>query len=89
VKATLAVCTVYVVACCAALAAMAVGALGWETPASRPGLRMTDLLGMPWSLLVGRMADPGAFGRLVLGAATMALNLAIIFTVGRWLARRV
>lgn len=85
---TRAVCGVYAAACFAALALMLAGALGWRTLESRSGADFTDLLGMPWSLLVDQMSDPGMVGELVLGAAAMALNLAIIFSVGRWLAQR-
>ena len=87
-KVTRAVCGIYAVACFAALALMLTGALGWQTLAERPGVHLTGLLGMPWSLLVDQMSDPGMVGKLVLGAAAMALNLAIIFSIGRWLASR-
>jgi len=87
VKVARAVCAVYAGLCLTVLLLFAAGVLGvglargWAPP-------LADLLGMPWSLLVAQMSDPGAFGKLVLGAAAMALNLAIIFQVGCWLARR-
>lgn len=84
---TRAVCAVYVAACLAALALAATGALGWMELSREPAA-IADLLSMPWSLLVAEMADPGAVGKVVLVAAAMALNLAIIFSIGRWLARR-
>ena len=87
-KVTRAVCGIYAAACFAALALMLAGALGWQTLDGRPGVHLTDLLAMPWSLLVDQMSDPGMVGKLVLGAAAMALNLAIIFSIGRWLANR-
>lgn len=87
-KVTRAVCRVYVVACAATLVLLVVRAAGWLEVPGRPGVFLADVLGMPWSLLVAQMSDPGAFGKVALVAAAMALNLAIIFQVGRWLARR-
>jgi hypothetical protein len=88
-RVTRAVCTVYVVVCLGALFLIPAGALGWlgGERDSMAGL-FPHLLGMPWSLLVAQVANAGVFGRVVLVAAAMALNLAIIFSVGRWLARR-
>ena len=88
-RVTRAVCAVYVVACVAALLLVVAGSLGWlgGPPGPLVGL-VADLLGMPWSLLAAQVANAGVFGRVVLVAAAMALNLAIIFSVGRWLARR-
>jgi hypothetical protein len=87
VKVTRAVCAVYVAACLAALALAAIGAAGWMDVTQEPAA-IADLLGMPWSLLVAGIADAGAVGKVVLVAAAMALNLAIIFSTGRWLATR-
>ena len=86
-RATRAVCAVYAGVCLTVLL-IAAGALGWLGLARGWAVPLADLLGMPWSLLVAQMADPGALGRVVLGAAAMTLNLAIIFQIGRWLARR-
>lgn len=86
-RATRAVCAVYAGVCLAVLL-IAAGALGWLGLARGWAVPLADLLGLPWSLLVAQMADPGALGRVVLGAAAMTLNLAIIFQIGRWLARR-
>jgi hypothetical protein len=88
VKVTRAVCTVYAAVCFAVLVAIAAGALGWLGLAHRWAAALAEVLGMPWSLLVAQMSDPGAVGKVVLVAAAMALNLAIIFSVGRWLANR-
>jgi len=88
VKVTRAVCTVYAAVCFAVLVAIAAGALGWLGLAHRWAATLAEVLGMPWSLLVAQMSDPGAVGKVVLVAAAMALNLAIIFSVGRWLASR-
>jgi len=87
VKATRAVCAVYAGTCLAVLL-MAAGALGWLGLTRGWAVPLADLLSMPWSLLLAQMADPGAVGRVVLGAAAMTLNLAIIFQIGRWFARR-
>lgn len=87
-RVTRAVCTVYAVVCTSVLLAIAAGALGWFGLKRGWAAPVADALGMPWSLLVGQMSDPGAVGRLVLVAAAMALNLAIIFSIGRWLANR-
>lgn len=85
-RATRAVCVAYVAACLFALLLAVATTLGWL--ARGPAVALTELLGMPWSLLVAQMDEPGAVGELVLVAAAMALNLAIIFSVGRWLAQR-
>lgn len=85
-KATRTVCAVYVTACFLALVLTVATAVGWL--ARGPAGLFADVLGMPWSLLVDQMADPGVVGEVVLVAAAMALNLAIIFSVGRWLAER-
>ena len=86
---TRAVCAAYVVACTGALFLILAGALGWlgREPGSVAGV-FAQLLGLPWSLLAAQVANAGVVGRIVLVAATMALNLAIIFSIGRWLARR-
>ena len=88
-RVTRAVCAVYVVLCLAALLLIPAGALGWlgGQPDSLAGL-FADFLGMPWSLLVAQAPVADVFGRVATLAAAMALNLAIIFSVGRWLARR-
>lgn len=86
-KVTRAVCAVYALVCLAVLVAIAAGALGWLGLADS-WAALAGLLGMPWSLLVAQMSDPGVIGKVVLVAAAMALNLAIIFSVGRWLANR-
>jgi hypothetical protein len=88
VKVTRAVCTAYVVACVAVMLLVAAGALAGFELARGWATALADVLGMPWSLLAAQMSDPGAVGRMVLGAAAMTLNLAIIFQVGRWLAAR-
>lgn len=86
-RATRAVCAAYVAACVLTLLLTAATGLGWL--ARGPAGTLADVLGAPWSLFVSLMADPGgAVGELVLVAAAMALNLAIIFAVGRWLAGR-
>lgn len=85
-RTTRTVCAVYVTACLLALFLTAATAVGWL--ARGPAGWFADLLGLPWSLLVGQMADPGVVGEIVLVAAAMTLNLAIIFAVGRWLAER-
>lgn len=85
-KVTRAVCAAYACACLFALILTVANGLGWL--ASNLASTLTDVLGAPWSLLVARMADPGAVGELVLVAAAMVLNLAIIFATGRWLAQR-
>ena len=87
-KVTRAVCTVYAAVCFAVLVAIAAGALGWLGLAHGWAAALAEVLGMPWSLLVAQMSDPGAVGKVVLVAAAMVLNLAIIFSVGRWLASR-
>ena len=87
-RVTRAVCRVYAAACAAALLLLIVGMLGWLEIPGRPGMLLADVLGMPWSLLVAQVSDPGVVGKVVMGAAAMALNLAIIFSVGRWLTRR-
>jgi len=87
VRVARAVCAVYVVVCLAALLLIPADALGWLGGHPLAGL-LADLLSMPWSLLVAQVADAGVFGRMMPAAAAMALNLAIIFSVGRWLARR-
>lgn len=86
-KATRAVCAVYAGVCLTVLL-IAAGALGWLGLTRGWAVSLADLLGLPWSLLVAQMADPGVVGRVVLGAAAMTLNLAIIFQIGRWFARR-
>ena len=87
-RATRAVCAVYAGVCFAVLLLIAGGTLGWLGLARGWASPVAHVLGMPWSLLVAQMADPGLIGRMVLGAAAMTLNLAIIFHVGRWLARQ-
>lgn len=87
-RVTRTVCRVYVAACAAALLLLVVRGVGWLEIPGRPGVLLTDVLGMPWSLLVAQVSDPGAVGKVVMGAAAMALNLAIIFSIGRWLTRR-
>ncbi len=87
-RVTRAVCAVYAAVCSAVLVAVAAGALGWLSLTRGWAGALAELLGMPWSLLVAQMSDPGAVGKVVLGAAAMVLNLAIIFSVGRWLASR-
>lgn len=88
VNVTRTVCRIYAGVCVGTLVLLVMRMLGWLELPGRPGVVMADVLGMPWSLLVAQMSDPGAVGRVVLVAAAMALNLAIIFSVGRWLARR-
>jgi hypothetical protein len=88
VRVTRAVCAVYAAVCFAVLVAIAAGALGWLGLSQGWAAALAELLSMPWSLLVAQMSDPGAVGKVVLGAAAMVLNLAIIFSVGRWLANR-
>jgi hypothetical protein len=88
VKVTRAVCTVYAALCSAVLVTIAAGAVGWLGLAYGWAGALAELLGMPWSLLVAQMSDPGAVGKVVLVATAMVLNLAIIFSVGRWLANR-
>ena len=85
-RATRVVCAAYVAACILTLLLTIATGLGWL--ARGPAGTLADVLGAPWSLLVAQMADPGAVGELVLVAAAMALNLAIIFAIGRWLAGR-
>lgn len=85
-KATRAVCTAYVSVCIVALLLTAATGLGWL--ARGPAGALSDVLSAPWSLFVGQMQDPGAVGELVLVAAAMALNLAIISSIGKWIARR-
>ena len=87
-KVTRTVCKVYAAACAAALLLLVIGTLGWLEIPGRPGVLLADVLGMPWSLLVAQVSDPGVVGKVVMGAAAMALNLAIIFSVGRWLTQR-
>lgn len=87
-KVTRAVCAAYAATCVSVLVLIAAGALGWLSLARGWAAAVADVLGMPWSYLVAQMSDPGVLGRLVLGAAAMALNLAIIFQIGRWLAAR-
>lgn len=87
-RVTRAVCVAYAATCLAALMLIGAGALGWFGRSRGWAGTVADLLSMPWSLLVAQMSDPGAVGRVVLGAAAMTLNLAIIFSVGRWLADR-
>ncbi len=87
-RVTRAVCAIYAAVCIAALVAVAAGALGWLSLTRGWAGALAELLGMPWSLLVAQMSDPGAVGKVVLVAAAMVLNLAIIFAVGRWLANR-
>jgi hypothetical protein len=88
VRVTRAVCRVYAAVCAATLVLLVIGTLGWLEIPGRPGVLLADVLGMPWSLLVAQISDPGAVGKVVMGAAAMGLNLAIIFSVGRWLAQR-
>lgn len=87
-RVTRTVCRIYAVACAATLVLLVLRATGWSEIPGRPGVVAADVLGMPWSFLVAQMSDPGALGKVVVVAAAMALNLAIIFSVGRWLARR-
>ena len=87
-KVTRAVCGIYAVACAATLILLVLRAIGWLEIPGHPGVVAAVVLGMPWSFLAAQTSDPGALGKVVLVAAAMALNLAIIFSVGRWLARR-
>ncbi|HEY0647283.1 hypothetical protein [Phenylobacterium sp.] len=87
-KVTRTVCRIYAAICAATLVLLIIGTLGWLGIPGRPGVLLADVLGMPWSLLVAQVSDAGAVGKVVMGAAAMALNLAIIFSVGRWLTRR-
>lgn len=79
----------YVLACLAALFLIPASAHGWlgVEPDPLAGL-FAYLLGLPWSVLLAQVANAGLVGNLVLVATAMALNLAIIFAIGRWLTRR-
>ena len=86
---TKAVCAIYVVACLGALFLIPASAHGWLGLApDSPVVAFAKLLSLPWSLLLAQVATQGVFGTVMLVAAAMALNLALIFAVGRWLARR-
>ena len=87
-RVTRVVCVAYAATCLTVLLSVGAGALGWLSLSRGWAATVADLLSMPWSLLVAQMSDPGAVGEVVLGAAAMTLNLAIIFSVGRWLADR-
>lgn len=87
-KVTRAVCAAYAAICLTVLLLVGAGAVVGFEVARGLGATLANVLSMPWSLLVAQMSDPGAVGRVVLGAAAMTLNLAIIFQVGRWLAAR-
>ncbi|MDZ4373178.1 MAG: hypothetical protein U1C74_17380 [Phenylobacterium sp.] len=83
------VCVAYVVACGAALATAALGSAGWlQVEARRAADLVVIVLGLPWSLLARQVPGAGPVGHLVMGAAAMALNLAIVSTAARGLARR-
>ena len=86
---TRAVCALYVAVCLVALFLIPASARGWfgVEPDPLAGV-FAYLLSLPWSLLAARVAGASEFGNMVLIATAMALNLAIIFAVGRWLAHR-
>lgn len=77
-----AACTAYVILAGAALALIFIAEVA---PLAGEAARWpADVLGFPWSFLVRQIADPGAFGEVMLRAAGMALNLAILAAIGRW-----
>ena len=88
-RATRLVCAAYVAACILALFLIPASARGWFGVERDPLAGVfAYLLSLPWSLVAARVAGASEFGNMVLIAAAMTLNLAIIFAVGRWLARR-
>ena len=79
----------YAAACLFALLLIPAGAFGWFGVTADPVAGVPAyVLGLPWTLLAAQMdADPDVTWAVLLTAAAMSLNLAIVVEVGRKLVR--